>query len=184
MTGTQGLAVLVVCIIAYVIARDVLRAPAMRRLEDRLTRERNRNRFGEVRTRLVRVAVEGGIDPKSHVFAGVYKGSTALMRNPYEFEAAANAILTIPLLDQKRRPKPTKTEGAIARDFAHRIDLLCRDYSKWYRATAWLLDRCTDRKLSAPLWVRLIKERAERRERIRPMLAARERLERTAQLAA
>ena len=152
MNANTSIAFVVFCVAVYVAACDVLRAPRTRALKDRLASEKNRNRFGELRTRLVRQAVERNIDPRSGLFSSFYRSLTALMRNPHEFERAAQLVLTLPAPEQPGAIKPTRAEGEIARDFAKRLDLLCRDYFRLYAASV-------------------------------SMVAARERLERTAQLA-
>lgn len=181
MTAPVAIAFTLGCVAVYVVACDIMRAPVMRRLHDRLTRERNRNRFGEVRTKLVRLAADGQVNPRSQLFMGMYGATTNLMRNPYALEEAAQAILTIPAPNStRRRSRPTPIEGEIVRDFARRIDLLCRDYSHWYSMAAWLNDRCDGPARTPPLWIRMILARAEQRKQIRPIAEARARLERLA----
>ncbi len=185
MTATTSVGFLLLCVAIYVIACDLLRRPRMHALRTRLVLERNRNRFGQLRTKLVRLATAGELNPKSDLFAGVYQGITKLVRNPHAFEAAAEAVLTIPVPEEllQRGPRPTRVEGEIARDFATRIDLLCRDYSKIYAAGAWILDRLPSSDDMPPLWLGMLVARALRK-RIGSIFEARERLERTARLAA
>jgi hypothetical protein len=185
MTATTSVAFLLLCAVCYVVVRDLLRAPRMYGLRKRLMRERNRNRFGELRTELVRQAAAGELNPRSQIFESIYRGTTSLMRNPYALEAAAQAILQIPAPEQQRGrgTRPTRAEGEVAQDFARRIDMLCRDYSKVYVASAWILDRLTGPWSRPPLWIEMIAARAKL-QRMRPMVEARKRLEGTAQLAA
>ncbi len=175
------MAFLLLCVGVYVIACDVLRAGPMRSLRDRLRREMNRNRFGELRTDLVRKAIDGEIDPRSELFLPLYRGLTALMRNPQELEAVARITLMLPAPGRRTARRPTRSEGLIAREFARRIDLLCRDYFRSYSWMAWVADRLDKHEL--PLWIRVPSLRA-REERARTLVAARERLEQTANEAA
>jgi hypothetical protein len=169
----------------YVIVNDLLRATRMRDLRVRLQREKNRNRFGELRTQLVRLAIEGHLDPKSRIFKSVYAGTTTLMRNPYEFDAAASAILTIPAPPRRKRSglkKPTRAEAEVAEEFARRLDLLCRDFSRVYTLGAWVIDRLASKDQVPPLWIQMIEERA-RRGQMRHLIQARKRLVETARQA-
>jgi hypothetical protein len=181
MSTNESIALLLACVVLYVVACDVLRAGRARDLRERVARERNRNRFGELRTRLLKMAVENRLDPRSSLFSAFYKSLTALMRNPHEFENAAQLVLTLPVPERLGAKRPTRSEGEIARDFAHRLDLLCRDYFRFYAAGAWLIDRI-DRK-GHPLWVEMLAQRAGRRP-AGSLIAARQRLEQTAQSAA
>jgi len=182
VTAAASVGLLLLCVVIYVVVRDFLRAPRMHALRNRLRLERNRNRFGELRTNVVRLAVTGDLNPKSKIFRGIYSGTTNLMRNPYAMEAAAQAVLMIPAPWPEGGPRPTKAEGDAAREFARRIDLLCRDFSKAYVAAAWIIDRCGITDSGAPLWIQMIQAREQ--QRIKAMVEARKRLECTAQVAA
>jgi hypothetical protein len=163
---------LVLCVAIYVLACEVIRSKRMKVLGDLLKRERNRNRFGQLRTRLVALAIDQQVDTRSWFFPAAYRGLTALMRNPHDFEAAAQAILTLPASAGTRRQRATPKEVEIALDFAKRLDLLCRDYSRPYAVGAWVLDLLGAGK-GHPLWIRMHAQS----KKARSLFAARERLE-------
>lgn len=113
----------------------------------------NRNRFGELRTRLLELARTGQTSVSSPVFGMLYKSLTIFMRNPLDYEKAATAILTLPAIS----PQPSGVvshsagERRLIVDFADALDSFCRDYSRAYRWVAWFLDRVEKRRM--PLWV-------------------------------
>jgi hypothetical protein len=188
VTATASVGLLLICVFIYVIACDLLRARRRRDLRRRLVCERNRNRFGELRTKLVRLAIGGELNPRSEIFTGAYKAMTTLMRNPDALEAAAQAVLTTlpPPEQQPQRHRPTRLEGEIVREFAVRIDLLCRDYSTVYLVASWILER-VPRSDGTPLWLAMVTANAARhaqRAKFGQMVDARQRLEVTAQRAA
>jgi len=78
------------------IARSLARRGWRRELSRAVVRERNRNRFGVLRTRLMAQSRDGVIDVKSPIFRSMYSGLTVLMREPHEYAKAALAIMTLP----------------------------------------------------------------------------------------
>lgn len=163
---------LVLCVAIYVFACEIIRHKRMKVLGELLKRERNRNRFGQLRTRLVALAIDQHVDARSWFFPAIYRGLTALMRNPHDFEAAAQAILTLPASAGTRPKRATPKEVEIALDFAKHLDQLCRDYSWPYAIGTWLLDLLGAGK-GNPLWIRMHRWS----KKARSLFAARERLE-------
>jgi hypothetical protein len=149
-------------------ATELARANWLRELRALTLRERNRNRFGAIRTRLLELSGEGKVDVKGPWFAWLYRSLTLLMRKPEEYETAANAILMVP--DEARprakgKVKIPEVEAQILLEYARGLDQLCRDYSKVYRFFAFSHDLSMQRKAMqdgrafdperfAPLWVK------------------------------
>lgn len=121
--------------------REMLRVGWLRELQDLAVHERNRNRFGELRTRLVAMAREERIDLRSPHFAVLYRVLTLLMRNPHDYDKAARAVLEWePKTSELSEHAATPDEAELLLDFARRMDLLCRDYSRTYRSLVGAID--------------------------------------------
>jgi len=144
------------------IARSLARRGWRRELRRAVVRERNRNRFGVLRTRLMAQSRDGVIDVKSPIFRSMYSGLTVLMREPHEYAKAALAIMTLPERPPVEQPsRVTRAEAELALEFSDALDRLCRDFSRVYRFLAWCLDNMSPADKGQvrppPLWVQMLK---------------------------
>lgn len=126
--------------------------------------ERNRNRFGELRTELVRAVKDDLVRADSPHFAALYMPLTVLMRNPHCYDDAAGRVLS---LEPSSLPRPagqreTDFEAKLYMDFARAMDLMLRDYSWYYRMMAGLIERLAPndgsplaRLASLPMWLQV-----------------------------
>jgi len=177
MTLNQDLGLLLFGVLFYVVVTQIVSAAYTHELRERLICERNRNRFGELRTAMMAMVAEDKIDPRSPFFAPMYGALTALMRNPGAHEAAAQHVLTMmPPKEGKPNYKPTELERDILREFSLRLDLLCRDHSRTYAFCAWLVDKIPlDAAHRAPFWMMVVRERMKKKTSL--VYQARERLD-------
>lgn len=124
----------------------------------------NRNRFGELRTRLMALARDERVSIQSPAFRLLYRSLTTLMRNPHAYREASETLLTLPdrPAGASRRTYSAE-EASILVDLADRLDLMCRDYSRMYRILAAMHDVSRNNRehlperlrkyYNAPLWV-------------------------------
>lgn len=204
MSTNAAIGLLLCCSTLFVLVTQLGRRHYFRQLEERLRRERNRNRFGELRTEMMRLVAIGELDVRSPFFVSVYRGLTGLMRNPHDSEAAVWHVLSLPLpAGERKHPDwtPTRIEGMLAHEFSLRLDLLCRDYSRSYAVGALImrvaafvrrhLDGRADVQGDVPdqlmdphLWYWAGVARKAQQRKARSVVDAREKLDRTARLAA
>src|SRR5438270_8950996 len=127
------LGAILLCVVIWVIVREVLRVSWLRSQRWMAKCERHRNQFGELRTRLMALARNRKVNVRSRRFSSLYGGLTTLMRNPHEYESAAKQLLATPLNVQKDSEKPSRDEAKLYIDLGQRLDHLCRDYDGRYR---------------------------------------------------
>lgn len=174
------------------VLRELMRRPWHAELRELARQDVNRNRFGEIRTRLMMLVVEGTVDPRAPYFDALYRPLTLLMRAPDQHEQAAAV-----LLDETARRSLSEvgTEsadtnpfrgapsavGPVLLEFAHALDRLLADYSFLWRCAQWA-HRLTIRK-HIPLWVLTsAKQTPDYEQRYRPVRMAQRRLEREGQM--
>lgn len=152
---------------ASVAVREGFRAKRLSTLREMATVEENRNRFGELRTRMMTHVREGRIDVRSDIFRTVYRTLTLLMKHPHKHRDAATEILRLPdpataTITGERPMQPE--EISLVLDFSRRLDLLCRDFSGTYRLLAKLEDVSSGVRAEGrvPLWVRIADARLRR----------------------
>src|SRR5947209_7752866 len=132
--------------------------------------ERNRDRFGELRTELMRLAREGEVDVKSEAFAVLFRSLTALMGSPSDYPGAVSALLRFSMKPGKGAAfSVTPREGRLLMEFAERLDLLCRDFDGVYRFIARHLDLRHDgtQKGEIPVLIRFWLTTSRRKEQRR-----------------
>lgn len=163
--------------LSWMAIREFARGKWIRDLKALAVQERNRNRFGELRTALMSMARDGAIDVRGERFQTIYGSLTILMRNPHDYEKAAWALLALPEHRTVGMAPITKSEGELMLLLADRLDLLCRDYNALYRSLAWVLDHARGGSSNPlhqlPLWLQVHLRQAER---ARPIIQARTRL--------
>jgi len=151
------------------VARHFSRLGWKRELRRAVVKERNRNRFGVLRTQLMSDARDNVLDVHSPTFGSLYRGLTVLMREPHAYADAALAILALPSSgsgDEGRQA--TLAEKKIALAFADALDQLCRDFVRPYRFLAWALDgmersqQGPNQRRAPHLWVQLASKPAFR----------------------
>ncbi len=157
-----GLAAVVVAI--FTVLREIMRQPMIRRARLAALTEKHRNRFGELRTRLVALARDEGLHLKDpDFFRGFYEPLSLLMREPGAYESAALVFIrSIPearsrskqARTKSRRPTLSHDEAVLALNVADALDELCRDFVWSYR----LASRIAGQK-DEPLFVRLMKHK-------------------------
>ena len=152
---------------AAVAVREGFRAKRLSNLHEMATVEENRNRFGDLRTRMMAHAREGRIDVRSDIFRIIYPTLTLLMKHPHQHREAAATILGLPdpttaNLVGERPMQPEEIELVL--DFSRHLDLLCRDFSGTYKLVAKLEDVSSGMraKVRFPLWVRIADARLRR----------------------
>lgn len=126
------------------LAYELWRGPRIRAPILRLKCERNRDRFGELRTELMRLARDGEIELRSGAFAALYRSLTILMRSPSDYPTAVRFLLRS-FSPAPAEPLPvTPREGKLLVEFANRLDALCRDFDATYRLFARCMDLAND----------------------------------------
>ena len=116
--------------------------------------ERNRNRFGALRTDLMSLAREKKINIESPLFQALYGFATTLMRNPHLYRDAVHGILILPnKIESTGNLNLSEDECKMLLLFAKNLDELCRDYSPIYRYAARYFDRRSTIP-QIPLWMK------------------------------
>lgn len=142
--------------------RELWRYKWIRELQLLAKTEKNRNRFGVLRTELMRLAREEELNVGSNTFRELYYLFTNLMRNPQSYQRLAGGILhlpdAIPRSDGRNTPFFTKGEAELLLRFAEFLDALFRDYSRPYRWIAKYYDFIHRRNLNFkwPLWIKIV----------------------------
>ena len=151
------LTIISLLIFAGAAVRESLRRRWIRRLERLALDESHRNRFGELRTRLMALARDGVVEPRSEEFASVYAGLSVMMRQPCMLDIAVQALLGLPPPPKKSAAKyhrrMPREMARLLLDLAEQLDRLCRDYHGSYRWLARLIDLHNPTKVY--LWERL-----------------------------
>lgn len=151
-----------------------------------LLRERNHQRFAELRKEFLTLATDGRVRSQGAAFDSIYSMLTTLMNSPQEYERAVKRIMTIPSEPTARSSRPSKFtphEVEFYRSVAHAFDQLCRDYSADYAVSAWMLDVLAKRlprgheMQQLPLWVQVQFKNSRPYRQIAPLRHARRRLE-------
>lgn len=182
VAGVLGLASIVLLLV-----REWLRGPWLKELAGLAVAERNRNRLGDLRTRLMAHVRDKRIQIESPVFLELYRLLTRLMREPYEYRAVAEAVLTSSDAHAEQKTwgwEINAYEAEMLLAVANALDLLCRDYNPTYSRLARIYDFATRRhRVRMPLLVHIAKagqrvaERSSRyRESVEPVRKASHRL--------
>ena len=147
---------LVACYIALnILVREIYRASWVRELKSLSITERNRNRFGILRTELVSLVRKEKLNIRSPLIKELYSCYTILMRKPDLYKDVVNSVLYLP--DKMRSDKNwqlSQEEYNLIIRFAENLDDLCKDYSLVYRWLARHYDRHGTTP-NIPLWLNL-----------------------------
>ncbi len=138
---------------------EAFRQPALRQMKGFLREQRNRDRLGLLRTKLMAGVRRGTVDPTTTSFDMLYLSITYLLRHPELHERFVEKILHNPEAQRAADPeKMTKAEAELASELLHTIDQMCRDHDLVYRAMAALLDRIPEQQEErSPLWVAVLR---------------------------
>ena len=162
----------------YILGRTVIRSRKSARIRELLRREQNRNRFGELRTRLFQLAALGEVPTDTERFQVMSSFLTFLMRQPHRYPEAAQAtIASLPLQEaglQKKEQVSSIAEARFFVDTASALDQLCRDYDVVYRGLA----KVADQMHLPPLWLKTELGKSSKRSFVPERVATVVRLER------
>ena len=148
--------------------RVIYQGKSVRELKRLAITERNRNRFGILRTKLMSLAREEKIDIRSPLFSGLYGCATILMRNPHLYKEAVNDILSFSdEIESTDGLSLSQNECELLVQYAQSLDELCRDYSPVYRHIAKYRDRRSSVP-TVPLWIKIreVRQRDQIRRQI------------------
>jgi hypothetical protein len=160
MTGALLLAFLMAPIVwTYAIATLIFSSSTRSELQSLLRAERNRNRFGELRTELMDHVRTERVSVNSEHFRVLYRFLTLLMREPRQYDSVVSSILLSEFSTKRVAGEAVEVEREMYRKVAHAFHLLCLDYNFIYRMYAWLV-QATSRLVvgaagldDAPFWI-------------------------------
>ena len=146
---------LVACYIALnIIVREIYRASWVKELKLLAITERNRNRFGILRTELVSLARKEKLNIRSPLLKELYSCYTILMRKPDLYKDVVNSVLYLPdKMPSNKNWHLSQEEYNLIIRFAENFDELCKDYSFVYRWLARYYERHGSENIS--LWLKL-----------------------------
>jgi hypothetical protein len=126
----------------------------------------------------MRLAREDELDANSEVFAILYRSLSMLMRSPEEYLRVVKILLWFSgrRWDAGEMQEITPKEGELLIEYARRLDLLCRDYDRFYRFLSWCSKKRGDAsdgdELPYFLRFRLMQKELERVRKVRQVKAS------------
>lgn len=163
-----------------VIIRELFRFRYINRLREMEVAERNRNRFGIMRTQLMGYVREGEIDIQSEMFRLLYTSMSVLMRNPHTYNEVSTKVITgLPKVvrsEKRTRRVVSENEAIMCLSFAENLILLIKDYSRLARWVLWV-SPMKPRKHVPVAVERIVKKSHSYIEEVEPVREASEQLE-------
>ena len=134
------------------LVRELCRAGWIKELKLLAITERNRNRFGILRTELLSLARQENLNIRSPLLKELYGCYTILMRKPFLYREVVDSVLFLPnKIRSKENLHLSQEECNLLIQFAENFDELCKDYSFVYRYLARYYEH--RRFGNIPLWL-------------------------------